>query len=157
MQTLDAPIYEVKQDSTWYKSKIKQRNDRDGFFDAFEKRFGFKEGFSFYHSEYFGVYGDTEAYKFFKDELVKKAYKNNWYAFKKRSKYFKEIKELLGQIEELSPFISHDVLGLNNVTASQWLGDRWFFGVKSEKHVKGDEVVPIDYKEYLNLVMSRLD
>ena len=157
MQTLDAPVYEVKQDSNWHKLKVKQIKDRENFFDAFENKFGFKEGFSFYHSEYFGVYGGTEAYEFFKNELVKNADKNNWYAFKKRSKYFKEIKGILGQIEEVSPFKSHDALGLNNVTASQWLGDRWFFGVKNEKHVKGDEVTPVDYKDYLNLVMSNLD
>jgi len=157
MQTLDAPIYEVKQSSGWYKSKIKHRSDINDFFDAFEKKFGFKEGFSFYHFEYFGVYGGTEVYEFFKNELVKNADKDNWYAFKKRSKYFKEIKELIEQIEKVNPFKLHDVLGLDNVSASQWLDDRWFFGVKNEKHVKGDEVVPIDYKDYLSLVMSSLD
>lgn len=157
MQTLDAPIYEVKQDSEWYKSKVKQKNAIRDFFNSFEKRFGFKDGFSFYHSEYFGVYGDTKAYDYFKHDLVKNPDKHNWYAFKKRSNSFKEIKALLKNTDDVYPFKSHDVFGLNNVTSSQWIGDRWFFGVRNANRVVGEEVTPIEYKEYLKIIMNSLD
>ncbi|MGG0052966.1 hypothetical protein [Bacillus atrophaeus] len=156
MQTLDAPIYEVKQESEWYKSEKKRKEDINSFFDRFEEKYGIKEGFSFYHSEYFGVYKGTEAYEVFKDDIVKNPV-NGFYAIKKRSKHFKEIKAMIEQIEKVNPFNSHDELGLNNMTGRQWIDDRWFFGVKSAQFVKGDSVVAIDYKEYLNIVMDNLD
>lgn len=160
METLGSPVYEVKQDSEWYIKEMKRRNDVNKFFDKFEEKYGIRKGFSYYHSEYFGVYGGTEAYELFKDDVVKNPTKDDWYAFKKRSKYFKEIKELLEKIEKVSPFHSHDVLGLNNVVASQWIGDRWFFQIKNEKFVKDTEhkeVAPIDYKEYLKFVMDCIE
>ncbi|WP_243572777.1 hypothetical protein [Bacillus stercoris] len=156
MQTLDAPIYEVKQESDWYKSEKKRKEDINLFFDKFEEKYGVKEGFSFYHSEYFGVYEGTEAYEIFKNDIVKNPV-DGFYAIKKRSKYFKEIKAMIEQIEKVNPFRSHDELGLNNMTGRQWIGDRWFFGVKTEQLVKGDSVVAIDYKEYLKIVMEHLD
>jgi hypothetical protein len=155
MQTLDAPIYEVKQDSDWYKSAKKRNCDIDNFFIAFNEKYGIEKGFVFYHSDYFGVHAGTEAYEFFKEEILKNP-DGDFYPFRKRSKYYKEIKELLDQIEDRNPFRSHDVFGLNNVTASQWIGDRWFYGVKDSKPVKGVEVAPIDYKTYLKVVMDTL-
>lgn len=53
METLDAPIYEIKQESDWYKTEKKRREDINKFFDEFEATYGIKNGFSFYHSEYF--------------------------------------------------------------------------------------------------------
>lgn len=156
MQTLDAPIYEVNKESNWYKSALKRKEDINNFFDKFEEKYGIKKGFSFYHSEYFGVYEGTEAHELFKDEVLKNQ-KDGFYPFKKRSKYFNEIKSLIEQIEDVSPFKSHDVLGLNNISGSQWIGDRWFFGIKHEQYVKGDEVTPIDYKKYLKIVMDTLE
>ncbi|MCM3413552.1 hypothetical protein [Metabacillus litoralis] len=156
MQTLDAPIYEINQDSEWYKSALKRSEDINKFFMKFEEKYGIKEGFSFYHSEYFGVYEGTEAHDFFKGEILKNP-KDGFYPFKKRSKYFDEIKSLIEDIEDVSPFKAHDVLGLNNISGSQWLGDRWFFGVKHKKYIKGDEVTSVDYKEYLKAVMNELD
>ncbi|EHA30653.1 hypothetical protein BSSC8_22380 [Bacillus subtilis subsp. subtilis str. SC-8] len=40
MQTLDAPIYEVKQESDWYKSEKKRKEDINSFFDKFEEKYG---------------------------------------------------------------------------------------------------------------------
>jgi hypothetical protein len=157
MQTLDAPIYEVKQCSEWYKSAMKRKEDINNFFEIFKEKYGTNDGFSFYHSEYFGVYSETESYEMFKDEILKNPTKEGFYPFKKRSKYFKEIKALIDQVKEISPFKSHDVFGLNNISARQWVGDRWFFGVKHEKYVKGDEVTPVEYKDYLKVVMNSLD
>lgn len=37
MQTLNAPIYEVKQDSDWYKAEKKRKEGINAFFDKFEK------------------------------------------------------------------------------------------------------------------------
>jgi hypothetical protein len=156
MQTLDAPVYEVKQDSEWYKKAIKRNDDIDNFFKKVKEQYNLGEGFSFYHSEYFGVHSNTEEYKLYKYEVTKNPNKDGVHTFKKRSKYFKEIKELVEQIELISPFKPHDVLGRNNITASQWIGDRWFFQVKHAQFVKGDEVTPVDYKEYLKLYLDSL-
>lgn len=157
MQTLDAPVYEVKQDSQWYKDQMQRRTDIDNFFKDFGERYGCSDGFSFYHSEHFGVQADTPAYDFFKTEIVKNPDKNGFYAIKKRSKYFKEIKSQISKIKEVYPFKPHDVFGSNNIRASQWLDGRWFYQVKNPEYVQGDEAVPMDYKEYLSLVMSVIE
>lgn len=156
METLDAPIYEIKQESNWYKTEKKRREDINKFFDEFKATYGIKNGFSFYHSEYFGVRAGTEAYDFFKDEVVKNPTKAGFYAFKKRSKYFTDIRSMLEKIEEANPFKGHDVFGRNNITASQWVGDRWFFGVRDEKRVEGEEAVAIDFKDYLKIILEKL-
>ncbi|AME04828.1 hypothetical protein [Bacillus sp. SDLI1] len=156
METLDAPIYEIKQESDWYKTEKKRREDINKFFDEFEATYGIKDGFSFYHSEYFGVRAGTEAYDLFKDEVVKNPTKSGFYAFKKRSKYFTDIRSMLEKIEEANPFKGHDVFGRNNITASQWVGDRWFFGVRDEKRVNGEEALAIDFKDYLKIILERL-
>ncbi|MDA2413316.1 hypothetical protein PDN53_03185 [Bacillus cereus] len=157
MGTLDAPIYEVSKDSDWYKSATKRKEDINYFFDSFKEKYGTNKGFVFYHSEYFGVQAGTEAYELFKEEVTKNSKEKDFHPFKKRSKYYKEIKVLLEKIEEISPFKSHDVLGLNNISASQWIGDRWFFGVNNKEYVKGNEVTPIDFKDYLKVVMEKLE
>jgi hypothetical protein len=157
MNTLDAPIYEVKQDSEWYQKQVKRRTDIEEFFKKMNSEYFKDNGFSFYHSEWFGVQGDSKDYETFKDELMKNPNKDGVHIFKKRSKYFKVFKELLEKIEEVSPFKTHDVFGLNNVKASHWVGDRWFFSVKRDELKNGDEVTPIDFKEYLGLVMKSLD
>lgn len=64
---------------------------------------------------------------------------------------------MLEQIEEINPFKAYDVFGLNNVKANQWIGERWFFGVKDGEKVSSDEVVKIDYKKYLQLLLEKLD
>lgn len=159
MQTLDAPVFEVNQDSEWYKNKKQQKEDTKNFFKIIKEKYGLSDGFAFYHSDYFGIYGGTKDYETYKNELVKTpTEKDDFYPFKKRSKYYKEIKELIQQITEIYSFKSHDVFGLNNVSASQWVGDRWFFGVNNEEYIKEHkEIVPIDYKEYLKIVMETLD
>lgn len=157
MQTLDAPIYEVNQDSEWYKSLKKRKGDINNFFDSFEEKYGTTDGFSFYHSGYFGVYPYTKAYEIFKNDTLKNPTKEGMYPIKKRSKYFSEIREMLKNIEEVSPFKPHDVFGLNNLKASQWVGDRLFYGVKNKEQVNGNEVTPMNYKDYLKIVMDTLD
>lgn len=155
MNTLDGPVYEVKKDSEWYKSKVKRKEDVLKFFRDFQEKYGSAEGFSFYHSEYFGVYPDTPTYEIFKESITKNQ-SDGFYPIKKRSKAFKEINSMLEQIEQSSPFKSHDVFGLNNTIASQWVGDRLFYSVKRTDDVKDEknEVEPIDYKEYLQLVIN---
>lgn len=157
MNTLNAPVYEVKQDSQWYKQKVKQKSDIKKFFEKVNSEYFKDNGFSFYHSEHFGIQAESKDLETYKDEVSKNPNKDGVHIFKKRSKYFKIFKELLDQIEEVYPFKAHDVFGLNNLTASQWIDNRWFFGAKNEKYVKGDEVEPIDYKEYLKLVMETLE
>jgi hypothetical protein len=156
MQTLDAPVYEVKQDSEWYKNRVKRDLQIKEFFKKINAEYFKDNGFSFYHSEWFGVQGDSADYETYKDEVMKNPNKDGVHIIKKRSKYFAIFKELLEQIDDSSPFKSHDVLGFNNISGSQWVGNRWFFGVKHEEFVKGEEVTLIDYKEYLKVVMDSL-
>jgi hypothetical protein len=158
MNTLGEPVYEVRQDSQWHQDKKQQYEDIQKFFKTIKEKYGLEEGFGFYHADYFGIHSGTKAFDTFKNELVKNPTEDgDFYPFKKRSTYFKEIKELIQQIKWISPFKSHDVFGTNNVTASQWIGDRWFFQVKNVKEIKGEEVIPLIYKDYLKIVVDSLD
>ena len=160
MQTLDAPVYEVRQDSEWYKETVKRDTDINNFFKEINEKYFTDNGFSFYHSEYFGISGSSKDYETYKDHLLKNPEKNGMYPFKKRSKYYPIFKEMIEKIDRGNPFKAHDVLGLNNVAASQWLGDRWFYQVKRAEDVKdttGAEVTPIEYVDYLSLVMTYLE
>jgi hypothetical protein len=158
MQTLDAPIFEVKQDSDWYKRKRKQQEDIEVFFKTIKEKYGLVDGFGYYHSDFFGIHYGTEDYKNFKNELLKNPHEGDFHPFKKRSKYYKEIKGLLNNIEDISPFKPHDTFGLNNLNSSQWIGDRWFYSVKNAERIKRhDEITPVDYKDYLKIVMNALD
>jgi len=156
MQTLDAPVFEVNQDSEWYKSQARRRSDIKDFFAKFKDIYGVSEGFLFYHSEYFGVREGSKAYEIFKEELVKNPTEKGFYPFKKRSNSYKEIHLLLEQIEDNNPFKSHDVLGINNITGSHWVLDRWFYGVRDIELIAGKEVAAVDYQEYLNVVIDSL-
>ena len=158
-QTLDAPVYEVKQDSEWY-IETKARNKRqDEFFKEINTTYFEDRGFAYYHSEYFGVDKRSKDYEKYKDELLKNPDKNGIYIFKKKSKYVPIFKEMIAKVGEKNPFKSHDVFGANNLKQSQWIGDRWFFSVKNEEYIKDpkEEVQSIDYKEYLKVVMDSLN
>lgn len=157
MQTLNSPVYEVKKDSEWYMKKRKKESDIKDFFKKINTEYFKDNGFSFYHSEYFGVNSNSKDYETYKDEVSKNPNKDNVHIFKKRSKYFKIFKGLLKSIEEISPFKNHDVFGPNNAKVSQWIEDRWFFEVGNEDLVKGEEVSLMDYKEYLQLVMDSIN
>lgn len=157
MGTLDAPIYEVKQDSDWYKAEIKSKEAKRNFFKILKEKFGAVEGFAFYHDEYFGVEEGTEAYEVFKDEVSKNPKKHGFHPFKKRSKHYEEIKSLIAAIEIVSPFKAHDAFGLNNVTAHHWVDGRLFYGVKSDKGIVSEEVAPVSFKDYLQVVMDNLN
>lgn len=160
MQPIDAPVYEVKQDSEWYQTRIKRKSQTKEFFNKVNSKYFKDSGFVFYHSEYFGVQGDSADYETYKEELLKNPNKDGVYIFKKRSHYYKILNELLEKIEKESPFKVHDVFGLNNVSYSQWIKRRWFFSVKNEnliKDVKHKEIAPVNYKEYLQLVMDSLE
>lgn len=100
MQTLDAPVFEVKQSSDWYKKKIKNEDDQIKFFKKFEEVYGSAEGFAFWHSEYFGVEPDTECYEIFKNDLCKNP-KDGYYPFKKRSENYKKLKPCLSRLKKL--------------------------------------------------------
>lgn len=158
METLDAPVFEVKQDSEWYKETAKRKEAQKEFFKEVNEEYFTDNGFVFYHEEYFGIDGDSKDYEMYKSELKKHPDKNNIYIFKKRSKYYPIFKEKLAKFQnKYSPFKAHDVLGMNNMTASQWVDGRWFYGVKNADQVEGREVEPIDYKEYLKIVMDALE
>ena len=157
MQTLDAPVYEVNQTSTWYKKKIKQMEDQRRVFKKLNTQYFQDGGFSYYHSEHFGVAGQSKDFETYKDEVRKNPDKNGVHIFKVRSPHFPIFKALLEEIEEISPFKTHDVFGLNNVEASQWLGEKWFFQVKHEDLIKEPEILTLwNYTDYLQHVMDFL-
>lgn len=156
MNTLDAPVFEVKKDSDWYKETKQYNERRKNFFEEMNKTYMKDSGFVYWHSEYFGILGSSADYETYKDELKKNPVEDRIYIFKKRSKHYPIFKEMIKQIGDRDPFKSHDVLGMNNMTGNQWIGDRWFYGVKNEECVTGEEVEPIDYKEYLKVVVEAL-
>ncbi|WP_143804809.1 hypothetical protein [Paraliobacillus ryukyuensis] len=158
MQTLDSPVFEVKQDSKWYKNTIERERKRKEFFKKINSTYFKDNGFAYYHDEHFGVQGESDDYEAYKDELKKNSDKNGVYIFKKRSKYFDIFSEILKEVEKNNdPFKRMDVLGMNNAKGSQWLGDRWFFSVKNESEVVGKEVEKMNYKDYLKVVMEHTD
>lgn len=158
-QPIDAPVYEVKQDSEWYIETKARLQREDEFFKEINSTYFEDRGFAYYHAEHFGVDGKSKDYEKYKDELLKNPDKNGIYIFKKKSKYVPIFKEMIAKVGEKNPFKSHDVFGVNNLKYSQWIGDRWFFSVKNEEYIKDpkEEVQPIEYKEYLKVVMDSLD
>lgn len=156
MNTLDAPIFEVSQDSQWYKDEVKLRKNQKDFFKTINKEYFSDNGFIYYHSEHFGIDGNSADYNTYKEELKKNKDKNGVYIFKKKSKYYPIFKEMISNIGEKDPFKAHDVFGSNNMNYSQWVGNRWFYGVHSPELVKSNEVIPVEYKDYLQVVMDNI-
>lgn len=160
MKTLDAPVYEIKQNSEWYISTVKRRLQIKEFFQKVNSEYFTDNGFSFYTSEHFGIQGCSKDYETYKDEVMKNPNKDGVHIFKKRLKFYELFKGMIEQIEETNPFKSTDVFGLNNLSASQWIGERWFFGVRNSEYIKdkeSKEITSIEYKDYLKIVMENLD
>ncbi|AUJ23147.1 hypothetical protein [Virgibacillus dokdonensis] len=161
MQTLDAPVFEVRQDSDWYKEEIERREKTKEFFNKIQNGYIQDNGFAFYHESHFGIYADSKDYEIYKSELTKHPDKNGIYTFKKRSTHYKLFKEMLDDIPRISPFKPHDVFGLNNMNQSQWVGDRWFYSVKDENKIPqesiGIKIEPISYKKYLEIIVGIIE
>lgn len=87
-----------------------------------KKKYGTNDRFAFYHSECFWVQYGAKAYELFKEEVTENP-KEKGFTHKERLKYYKEIKILIEQDEDISPFKSHDVFGLNSISTSQWIED----------------------------------
>lgn len=152
--TLNAPVFEVKQDSEWYQYKKAQTQRERSFFKEILSNYFEDNGFSYYHDDHFGVSGDSKDFEKYKDELTKNPDRNGVHTFKKKSKHYPIFREMLKDVVDKDPFKPHDVFGRNNLKASHWLGDRWFYGVKDASKVLNNEVEPIDYKEYLKVFMD---
>lgn len=158
MKTLEEHIYEVNQDSDWYKKKDKQFDDINNFYRIIKEKYGFEEGFVFYHSGYFGIKYGTQDYEKFKDELLKNSNKDGIHIFKKKSKFNQIMKELLDEVEEISPFKAHDTFGLNNTRGSQWVNGRWFFSIKDQENINQfGEISKVDFKDYLKVLTDALE
>lgn len=178
MQTLDMPLYELNQGSEYYKT-IKEIKDSHSFInsiiDEIDKEHGFEKGdFVYYGSSDFGFYINSKSFEKFKDELKKHPDRNGVYRFKRSSKIWKAIHPKMKPIAEIhnkkNPFALHDIFGWNNLKATQWVGDRYFVGVRSTENIESSlgtearkkmfEVEPvqhIDYKDYLGLIMVAYD
>ena len=161
MQTLDSPVYEVKQNSDWYQKEFNRRENQKKFFETIKNDFITDNGFAFYNAYAFGIYETSNDYETYKDELVKNPDKNGIHLFKKRSKHYKIFSEMLKSSEKDDWFKPHDVLGSNNIKASQWIGNRWFFSVRNKDRVPkesiNDEIESVDFKEYLKVISENLD
>lgn len=178
MQTLDSPMYEVNQESEYYK-KSKARKDLQGrvneILDEVASALGFDvTEFDYYSSGSFGFKWTTKAYDKFKDQLTKHSDRNGIHTFKKPTAGYKTISKMLKEIDEINkdknPFALHDIFGINNLKASQWVEDRLFVGVKDaettekmliregrSKQYPVEPVKAMDYKEYLILVTKQLE
>lgn len=178
MQTLSEPLFEVNPECDYYKL-VKRKKDNepkvDQIFKDVANEFGYDyNDFAYYGCSGFGFYGGTKSYEKFKSDLTKKADRNGIHTFKLTSKIFKLISPKFSEVDDLlksgSPFTIHDIFGWNNLKASQWIGDRLFFEVKNvdqtEKLLNAENrrerfeiepVMKINYKNYLELVMEKLD
>ena len=175
MQTLSEPLYEINQESEYYK-KAKWKKDQNKrineIIDELANELGFDgEEFRFYGSGGFGFEYNSNGYEKFKDQLTKNPDSNGIYTFKKSSKTYKIANPKLIEIDKIqqsvSPFALHDIFGWNNLKASQWIDDRLFIEVKnsevtvkkimSESRSKQYPIEPvkeIPYKEYLQLILN---
>lgn len=180
MKTLDAPLYEVNQESTFYKNSLEKRNYHlkiSVVIGEIAEAYGFdQDDFRYYGPFGFGFLGSSDAYDLMKEHLVKNSDRNGVYTFKKISKPYKDISARLLSIPEINfnPFQAHDVFGANNLIASQWVEERLFYGVKVASETEyavtkraesakeqGKEyveaVVSIDHKDYLRLILDKLE
>lgn len=163
LSALSEPVFKLNQDSEIYKN-IKKRKDRqveiDKLIDGIANEYGFDaKEFNYYNSNRFGFLEQSEAFEKFKDNLTKNSDRNGVFTFKKNTKCFKEISEMMKGIDEIhnlvSPFALHDVFGLNNVNRSQWIKDGYFVEVKDSKRAKlSKSATEVDYKEYLELLLQ---
>ncbi|MFY0516437.1 hypothetical protein ACOMCU_01210 [Lysinibacillus sp. UGB7] len=180
MQTLDAPLYEVDQESIFYKHSLEKRDYHEKLsmvIGEIAEAYGFNgNDFRYYGPYKFGFLGSSDAYDLTQEHLVKNEDRNGVYAFRKSSKPYKDISARLLSVPEINfnPFEVHDVFGSNNLIASQWVGDRLFYGVKdasqtedvvakraasAKEHGKTyvEPVVKIDHKDYLKLIIAALE
>lgn len=175
MQTLNEPMYEINQNSEHYK-KAKWRKDQQGrineIITSVALEYGFDaEALQIYSHACFGFKWHAPDVDKFKEHLTKNSDRNGIHTFKKTSKLFKEIspklKELTDIDRSVNPFALHDIFGLNNLVASQWIGNRLFVSVKDQAHTEKllksegrstqypvEPVKHISYKEYLQLFIS---
>lgn len=177
MEALSEPLFEINQDSDYYK-KIKEVKDARPRINKVLQEIGEELGFdskefAYYGSAGFGFYGNSTAFDKFENELTKKPDRNGVYLFKKRTSSYKKISPKLLELEKInrsvSPFALHDIFGLNNLKASQWVGDRYFVEVKSAsvtrdkvsspERIKQYAIEPVkemEYKQYLLLVVEEI-
>lgn len=182
MQTLQGPVYEIHQESDYYKV-VKERKDSNvrvnEILGGIAKEFGFDSAeFFYYGSGGFGFERYSKGYEKFEVHLTKNADRNGIHTFKRNSIPYKKISKLLKEVyeieEKVDPFALRDIFGFNNLSASQWVGDRYFVGAKSEELVleriearkskvatkDGDDfiepIAQISYRDYLLLVAEAL-
>lgn len=176
MKTLSEPVFELSKESKYYKvlKDVKDAQPRvNEIFESVSNKFGFDpKEFRFYNSGRFGFERYSKGFKKFEDQLKKTADRDGIHAFKKASPVFKEAKEELKEIDEitsqLNPFALHEIFGFNNLKAMQWIGERFFVQVKSEevtrkamqetsRNYDSEPVQEITYKEYLQLIMDKME
>ena len=178
MKTLNEPMYEINQDSEYYK-KAKWRKDQQGrvneIITSVALEYGFEpEALQIYSHSCFGFKWHAPDVDKFREHLTKKSDRDGIHSFKKTSKLFKEISPKLKEITDIdrsvSPFALHEIFGLNNLVASQWIENRLFISVKDQMHTKKllnsenrslrypvEPIKHISYKEYLQLFITATD
>ncbi len=174
-KTLNSPMFELNQECKYYKT-IKEVKDNWPRINEILKEIAETHGFdskefAYYGSRGFGFLEYSDASEKFKSELVKNADRNDVIKVRKTSKLYKSISPKMLEIEnikrQVDPFGLHDIFGMNNLVASQWIDDRYFVEVKDENQTikeinsrkeKGglEPIMHIDYKDYLLLVTETL-
>lgn len=174
-QTLDAPLFEINQESDFYKRSKERREKQtriNEILDDIAKLIGcdVKE-FNYYGSRSFGFMYDSEGFHKYREELTKNSDRNGVYTFKKSSKTFKLVSPMMEEIDAIrnivSPFELMHIVGFNNAKASQWVDGRLFVGVKdievSRREITKlgrmaqypvEPLKPVEYRDYLALYLE---
>lgn len=176
MKTLNSPLFEVNQESDYYK-KVKDRHDKNSRVNEILAEVAKTlevnlDEFSYYSSSRFGFSKYTAAFDKYKEQLTKNADRNGIHTFKMKTPGLKLIGPMLKEIDEINssnnPFEIHDIFGWNNLTASHWIEDRLFIEVIDEEITKKlltsldrktryevEPIKEISYKEYMSLALEK--
>lgn len=175
--TLNGEIYKINNECDFWSRMHKKKlgNVELGkVHDEIELYLGLKNNsFAIYNSNTFGLDSDTEDSRYYDDELIKKVDRNGIRHFKKKSKHSTVINLMLKNIEWyfdiINPFEIHDIVGINNITGIQWIGDTLYYSVgdnsvtsklinsegRNNKYAI-EPLIKVSYAEYLKHVTESI-
>lgn len=176
MKTLSSPLFEVNQESDYYK-KVKDRHDKSSRVNEILAEVAKTleinlDEFSYYSSSRFGFSKYTAAFDKYQEQLTKNADRHGIHTFKMKTTGLKLVSPMLKEIDEINrsnnPFDIHAIFGLNNLAASHWIEERLFFEVKDEEVTKKlltspdrnkryeiEPIKEVSYKEYMLLALEK--
>src|SRR5690625_4599184 len=106
MSALSEPLYELDQESKYYKNLKKRKDTQSQVDDIIEKiaeTYGFEsKDFAYYHAKHFGFMSGTSSVEKFREHLTKNSDRNGVYTFKKNTKFYKEISEKMNEVDSIN-------------------------------------------------------